>query len=358
MKVYRALAAVLLLRGSALAAQDSVPPGLTWCRGACTDSVQIRFLGAAGFTITHASHTLLTAPLFSNPRLSLELLSSIPVIKWLTPSVRPNEAMIRAFYPMEARGADAILIGHGHYDHALDVPFIAREFAPRAVIYGPPTAINELWGDSALRADSSRLVTIPWSAAASDTTAGMWLMVAGGAFRVMAIRSDHSPSIKPFGIPITFATGRVTEHAKRLPGKSADWKLGETYAYLIDVLKVGTDSVLSRLYFQDAATTPPLGFPPRAVLDEHAINVAMLVVATSQYRPDTPAAIARALQPEAVIGGHWENFFSPMTRPVHLMFLVADTSKFRKAIARELPWGTPLVFPLRQQVITVGISQP
>ena len=42
----------------------------------------------------------------------------------------PDEAAIRAFTPARV---DAILVGHSHYDHLLDVPSIARRTGARVV---------------------------------------------------------------------------------------------------------------------------------------------------------------------------------------------------------------------------------
>jgi L-ascorbate metabolism protein UlaG (beta-lactamase superfamily) len=69
-------------------------------------------LGVAGWKLSSPSGTLLVDPYVSRR----------PVEDWGATLV-PDEAAIAAFTPSKA---DAVLVGHSHYDHALDVPAIAR----------------------------------------------------------------------------------------------------------------------------------------------------------------------------------------------------------------------------------------
>ena len=51
----------------------------------------------------------------------------------------------------------AILVGHSHYDHLMDVPLIARRYVPNATIYGSLTTKRILMGDSSMRANANRI---------------------------------------------------------------------------------------------------------------------------------------------------------------------------------------------------------
>ena len=78
---------------------------------------------------------VLTGPLFTNPSLLRTGLAAIH---------SDTVAVDRGLAPYDVSHAAAILVGHAHYDHLMDVPRVARHFAPRAVILGSTTVRNTL----------------------------------------------------------------------------------------------------------------------------------------------------------------------------------------------------------------------
>jgi hypothetical protein len=102
----------------------------------------------------------------------------------------------------------------------------------------------------------------------------------------------------------------------RLPNTADGWKLGEPYAFMIDVLDADGRTVVFRIYFEDAPSAPPLGFPPQALIDEKPIDLAVICGATSSNVPATPDSLLTVLHPVAVMLTHWESFFrSPALPP-------------------------------------------
>ena len=94
-------------------------------------TVQVRFLGVGGFIIQRDDDIVLTAPFYTNPKLGFLLGTS---------KVQPNETLIKSLlHERWASEAKAILVGHTHYDHFMDVPYIARAIAKKAVLYGSLT---------------------------------------------------------------------------------------------------------------------------------------------------------------------------------------------------------------------------
>jgi hypothetical protein len=83
---------------------------------------------------------------------------------------------------------------------------------------------------------------------------------------------------------------------------------------LVDFLNAD-ESVAFRIYYQDAVVPPPLGFAPEAVIRERPVDVAILVPATFDQVDWHPEAFVENLQPQRVLMGHWENFFSPPVSP-------------------------------------------
>ena len=115
------------------------------------DAVQMTYLGVGGWIFQRGRDQVVAAPLFTNPSF---LRTGLAGIRSDTAAVDRNLATY------DVSGAAAILVGHAHYDHLLDVPRVARGHAPRAVILGSGTVRNTLgaWSGVACRAQRDRRV--------------------------------------------------------------------------------------------------------------------------------------------------------------------------------------------------------
>src|SRR5689334_14481219 len=74
--------------------------------------VRVTWLGTAGFRIEHEGTTILIDP----------YLTRAPIWRCVAGPLRSDALAIARHAPR----ADAIIAGHTHFDHALDVPSIAR----------------------------------------------------------------------------------------------------------------------------------------------------------------------------------------------------------------------------------------
>jgi L-ascorbate metabolism protein UlaG (beta-lactamase superfamily) len=297
--------------------------------------VELTYLGVSGFMIRSGDHVVLTAPHFTNPPVDLLGLNLFGAA-----TVDPDPALIRQFFPADGEKASAIIVGHGHYDHLLDIPFIAESLATGATIYGSPTVRNMLLGDSALK---HRIVAISGDSVGTVADSGAWMTTSDGAFRFMALRSSHAPIGKLLWHDIYWARGTVDTPLARLPKKAPDWRLGDPYAYLIDVLDRDGKPVF-RIYYEDAAGDAPLGLPP-AKLGGRRVDVAILCMPDAQLaKPPAPGPLVEALKPRYVIASHWESFFVPRTKGIELN-PASDVKRFDKVMRQTLPsdadWSMP-----------------
>lgn len=85
---------------------------------------RVRWLGTAGFVLEHGAHTLLIDP----------YLTRAPLWRCLSAPLIPDESLLARQLPR----ADAIILGHTHFDHALDTPALARRTG--ALVFGSPSA--------------------------------------------------------------------------------------------------------------------------------------------------------------------------------------------------------------------------
>jgi L-ascorbate metabolism protein UlaG (beta-lactamase superfamily) len=271
----------------------------------------VQYLGAGGFLLKRDQDVLLTAPLFSNPSL-LEIA--------LDHSVRPDTELIDRYFPLDGEQARAILVGHSHYDHLLDVPYIALRRAKQADIYGSETMARLLAPIArALQAKTppTRIVVMD-KLAGDGRTPGAWQRI-GERMRIMALRSAHSPPLalklrvaltQELQLPVhLWRGGFVPEDLRELPRSPSEWVQGPVFAYLIDFLDEG-GQVAFRVYYRDSGATPQSGYAPESLLREGPVDLAILCPGgrpTPQAHPEQ--TLLQALRPRAVLVAHWENLF-------------------------------------------------
>jgi hypothetical protein len=313
----------------------------------------VTYLGVSGLLISHRGRVLLTDPFFSNPPLG----TVRPKVRRLlrrSPRLVPDTNAIERLLPRSADIASAILIGHGHYDHLLDVPYIATHRAAHALVYGSTTVRHMLMGDPVLRENNGRrLIAISQDIAATAAQSGTWIYTTDSAFRFMPIRGGHAPTFRWLKESYTFAAGGLAADMETLPQSAPEWKLGEPYAFLIDVLEPGSTRTVFRIFFQDAPSAPPDGFPPSQLLAEHRVDLAVICAATSSNVPQTPDSLLKFLDPTQVLVTHWESFFRSQSlepevvRGLHLEAFVAS---IRRSLNPSVAWtialpGVRTVFP-------------
>jgi L-ascorbate metabolism protein UlaG (beta-lactamase superfamily) len=297
--------------------------GLVEAAGPQADPLHVVYLGSGGWILEHRDAMVLTGPLFTNPGF---------VTTGLLP-IRSDTAIVdRYMSRYDVSSALAILVGHAHYDHLMDVPRVAARHARSARIVGSRTVANTLGTWSGL-ADRVDLVD---DSAGDQAMVGRWLRY-GDRVRVMALRSHHAPHFDGY----TLYRGTRARPLTEEPVWATDWLDGETYAFLIDFM-AGADSVAFRVYYQDAVAPPPAGFAPDALIAERAVDVALIVPATFDQVDWHPEALVENLQPRRIVLGHWEDFFSPVEEPARSVRLT-DLAHFERRLERVFDgeWWRP-----------------
>lgn len=283
------------------------------------DQLRLVYLGVGGWILEHGDDMILAAPFFSNPSFVRTGLASIT-----TDTLEVDRYMGR----YDVSRARAILVGHAHYDHLMDVPRVAMKHAPRARIVGSRTVANTLgsWSGVGDRVD------VVNDSAGDQESIGRW-MTYGEGIRVMPLRSRHAPHFDGY----TLNQGTV-EHPLTAPPRYAnEWLDGETFAYLIDFLDA-SGSVAFRVYYQDAVVGPPLGFAPDELIADRPVDVAIFVPATFDQVDWHPEAFVENLHPKRVLLGHWDDFFVPVDTPTRSIML-SDIGHFQDRLEGVLDGG-------------------
>ena len=292
--------------------------------------LEIRYLGSGGQLIRRGSTAIMTAPFFSNPSLFRVGLGRI------SPDSARIDAAVEKIIENGGRLDDvqAILVGHAHYDHLMDVPRVWREYAPGSKIFGSLTAKHILRG---FDVPDDRIETLN-SSAASRWNAGRWVEL--GDVRFMAIESEHAPHA--FGIKLY--GGEVREDLDRPPRRATGYREGQTLAFLIDFLDPD-GSVAFRIHYQDSASNTPLGHPPTLHGDDRrSVDVAIVCAASFSQVQGYPEGILRAVDARYVVMGHWEDFFisqEKLPRPVPMTNVAEFVARTERALPEHARWVLP-----------------
>jgi L-ascorbate metabolism protein UlaG (beta-lactamase superfamily) len=240
------------------------------------DRVRVRWLGTAGFALEYQGTTVLFDP----------YLTRASLLRVVTSRLVPDARAIAAHTPR----ADAIVVGHTHFDHALDVPAIAA--LTGAQVYGSRSAVTLCRGSGLPEA---RLHDVERSPGADPAVAEV------GPFELRFHPSAHS----------RFALGRVP-----FPGEIADcdhvplrfdhYRCGAVFAVEIRVagrtiLHLGSAELVE------------------ANLRVREPDLLLLCAAGWTSSRDLPERVARAITPRAVLLSHWDDFFRPLERPARAL---------------------------------------
>jgi glyoxylase-like metal-dependent hydrolase (beta-lactamase superfamily II) len=341
----------------------------------CTnDSVKIHYIGCGGYLIRRGDDAVLIDPYFSNAPLSL------------MQSLRTDSALVATFFyenfnnsrdisaksienaqntegvseqiQSEENVIKATLISHAHHDHLADLPYIYQHhlIAPKATMFlGSQTASNILrafntpfdpihsfFNLDSIFAKKHRL---------NDTTPVRWTSN-NQNLRITAIEGEHAPHF--YGMKIPFIGGEVLSVPKQYPRSTLGFKEGKNYNYLIDFL-TKNGNILFRIYAHGgSASHPPVGFLPPSVLGEKKVDFLILCGANYDQAPHYPEVLLQYIQPERVLIGHWEDFFTPISSLLKIPKTVRFTNipKLVKIVKTEMLKNNNHTEPMLLQPLT------
>ncbi len=272
--MFRILATVCLLACSTLAGGLDKYRSLVVADapGAPRGGVRITYLGTNGYQFAWHGHVLLVDPYLTRASLGRAALA-LPL-----PSdpVRVHAALARLTRP--APQAEAVLVTHGHFDHALDLPEVMRSTGARLWASATTVKLAALAG-----APGGRSHTLQ---AGQTKYIGPWKITA------LEARHDCICGIEPF-------PGEVKRDTR--PAKAGDWKMGTPLAFLIEV---GGE----RIYIDSG------GRPDGPIPSIGKVDLVIAGAALPDSRDRLPALL-KALQPRYFLPSHQDDFFCPLDRP-------------------------------------------
>jgi L-ascorbate metabolism protein UlaG (beta-lactamase superfamily) len=245
------------------------------------DGLRVRWLGVAGFSFDDGETVLLHDPYLSRPGLTSLLFSRY----------RPDAARLAALVAREGplpelARASWILIGHGHFDHLGDAPWLAGRSG--ASVVGSATAVNVARGYGVPEAHARRL------------DPGQRLEV--GAFEVRVVASRHA-RVALGRVPLD---GVVTSPPDG-PIHALSFKLGDARSYLLSHRRSGLRVFVTSSADRDLAALE--------VLRAEGVEVDLLLAAIQGRDADFARDLVRALRPRRVVPHHFDDFLVPLDAP-------------------------------------------
>lgn len=260
------------------------PEALFWT-GPERGAVELRWLGAAGFALRAGQRTLAIDPYLSRPGPRA----------LLTRPLQPDTTRLRAELPQ----CDVVLVGHTHFDHALDAPTLALQTGARLV----------------------------------GSTDLAWLARAAGVPQEQVVPCAGLEEVElPGGraIPLPSRHGRVYLGRVPLPGRITappawpprlrSMPHGQVFTWWVEWQGL-------RLAHVDSADYDT------ALLQGRSVDLLCLCAIGRRHRPGYTEEILRALRPRWVVACHWEDFFAPFGAPARQLPAV-DLPGFVQEIRR------------------------
>jgi L-ascorbate metabolism protein UlaG (beta-lactamase superfamily) len=240
------------------------------------DDIRVRWLGAAGFALEHAGFTVLFDPYVTRASLArclaAPLSSDVPLLR------------------RHILSADAIVVGHTHFDHALDVPEIARMTGAR--VFGSRSAAALCRGAGV---PEQQVDVVERAVGEGPAVREV------GPFVLRFVPSAHSRLLAgrvPF-------PGEISD-CDHVPLRAERFRCGAVFRVEV---RVGGRCIvhLGSAELKDEEPGPT------------DVDLLLLCVAGWTSSRDLPERIAHRLAPRAILLSHWDNFLEPLDRPARML---------------------------------------
>jgi L-ascorbate metabolism protein UlaG (beta-lactamase superfamily) len=237
--------------------------------------LEVEWLGVSGYRIGYQGQDLFIDPYVSRVPFG-HLLRRRPTL--------PDPATLDRFAGSTGEVA-GVLVGHTHFDHAVDAPAIARRYGCKA--YGSDSLVNLMGlhglADSAVEVEPYRKYDL-------------------GPFEVSFIPSVHSKLL--LGLAVPYDGDLTCEHLDGLsPGA---YRCGQVWGIAIEVAGL-------RFYHQGSANLIDDAVPGDPV------DVFLAGVAGRSFTRDYWKRILPRLDPGVVVPTHYDNFFRPLGQPMEFV---------------------------------------
>jgi L-ascorbate metabolism protein UlaG (beta-lactamase superfamily) len=241
-----------------------LPPGL-----------RLQWLGTAGFRLGYEGFELLVDPYVTRSS-SREVFGRRPL--------QPDQSLIAEHLP----AADAVLVGHTHFDHALDVPPLSRRTGCR--VYGSRSLcrLMALHGlvDRAVEVECGQVYPL-------------------GPFEVTFVESAHSKLL--LGLEVPYEGELTCDRVDRLSGR--EYRCGRVYGIHVAVAGASFYHLGSANLIEER-------------IRHRDVDYLLAGISGRGFTADFTARALRVLSPRVVVPHHYDQFLRPLSREMAFAFNV------------------------------------
>jgi L-ascorbate metabolism protein UlaG (beta-lactamase superfamily) len=237
--------------------------------------LELEWLGVSGYRISFEGQTLFIDPYLSRVPF-FDLLRRRPTL--------PDPAALDRFVhaPGEVTG---VLVGHTHFDHAVDAPAIARRFGCKA--YGSDSLLTLMGlhglAEQAVEVEPYKTYEL-------------------GPFEISFTPSVHSKLL--LGLAVPYDGDLTCEHLDAL--SPAAYRCGQVWGISIEVAGL-------RFYHQGSANLID------DAIRERGVDVFLAGVAGRSFTDDYWQRILPRLDPKVVVPTHYDNFCRALGQPMEFV---------------------------------------
>lgn len=231
--------------------------------------LEVEWLGVSGYRLSYGGTSIYIDPYVSRVPLGSVLRGRTAL---------PDPAANKRFLPAPGGDVAAVLVGHTHFDHAVDAPAVVKRFGCPA--YGSDSLVRLM----ALHGLEGKAVEVQ-----------PYRVYELGPFEVSFIPSLHSKLL--LGLAVPYAGALTCEHLDGL--SPAAYRCGRVWGIHIAVAG-------ATLYHQGSANLIDDAVRHRGV------DVFLAGVAGRNFTDDYWKRILPRLDPAVVVPTHYDNFFAPL----------------------------------------------
>ncbi|HNE50586.1 MAG TPA: MBL fold metallo-hydrolase [Chitinophagales bacterium] len=253
--------------------------------------IQLTYLGCAGFIVEYKNKSILFDPFISNPNV---FNFNKKYTEW--PSVVQEKKL---------KTIDLVAISHGHYDHCYDTKNLIPFIQSNSKIIADQSVINEL--HPIFNTNSLQAIALQFDKPQT------WQYNTDSTFRIFPLQSTHSPHIGK----LEFFKGRFTTPQLEIPQKIWQWKKGEDYSYLIDVLN--KDSVVYRMILVNGNIAPSGIAALKELSKQRVSDIQLQIFWKESLVIENMMMVYAIVHPRQIILQHWNNFFVSFDKPLQYL---------------------------------------
>ncbi|KOS64330.1 MBL fold metallo-hydrolase [Lysinibacillus agricola] len=252
------------------------------------DEVKVTFLGTSSLLFDDGNTQLMIDGFISRP----PLLKMLPLSTVKTDADAVNNVFHKI--GIDHNKLRGLFIAHTHYDHALDLAYIAKQIGTH--VYGSESAINIGLGEG-INVDQMSVYEVNKTMQLGD-------------FTVTVLQSKHSP---------TFDEGEKINEPLKQPAIALNYHEDSSYDFLI--------THHNKKFFVKPSANYIEGALDDIRADVLFLGIGVLGAQDENFQNMYYEQTVRKIQPKLIIPIHWDNFTKPLTDALEAMPKFADNTK-------------------------------